>query len=148
LLRYHPLEGRFGKNRVKQQKQAKSIGAEESNNKEAMMRVELRVRNTDLVDAIRRYIEERLNFELSRFKDQVGRVRVKISGLNGPRGGTKKSCRISADFNPIGRVAVREIDLDLYAAIDRAAGRVSRLLGLRLEKVQETNFKSETVLAA
>ena len=97
---------------------------------------------------MRGYIEERLSFELSRFKDQVGRVRVKISGLNGPRGGTKKSCRISADFNPIGRVAVREIDLDLYAAIDRAAARVGRLLGLRLEKVQETNFKSETVLMA
>jgi hypothetical protein len=75
-------------------------------------------------------------------------VRVKISGLNGSRGGTKKSCRIAADFNPIGRVAVREIDLDLHAAIDRAVGRVGRLLGLRLEKVGETNFKSQTVLAA
>ena len=61
------------------------------------MRVELRVRNTDLADAMQRYVEQRLGFELGRFRDQIGRVRVKISGLNGSRGGTKNSCRISAD---------------------------------------------------
>jgi len=112
------------------------------------MRVELRVRNTDLADAMRGHIEQRLGVELGRFGEQVGRVRVKISGLNGPRGGTKKSCRISADYGPFRRVAVQEVDLDLHAAIDRAAGRIGRLLGQRLEKVQEKKFRSETALAA
>lgn len=112
------------------------------------MRVELRVRKTDLADAMQSYVEQRLGFELGRFSDQLGRVRVKISGLNGPRGGTKNSCRISADVMPVGRVAVQETDLDLHAAIDRAAGRVGRLLGQRFEKVQATRFESEKALAA
>ena len=112
------------------------------------MRVELRVRNTDLADAMQGYIEQRLGVELGRFGEQVGRVRVKISGLNGPRGGTKKGCRISADYGAFGRVAVREVDLDLHAAIDRAAERIGRLLGQRLEKVQEKKFRSEAALAA
>ena len=112
------------------------------------MRVELRVRDTDLADALRTYIERRLGFALGYFGDEVGRVRVKVSGLNGSRGGTKKSCRISADFNPLGRVAVQETDLDLHAAIDRAVGRVARSLGQRLERVREANFGAEAVRAA
>jgi hypothetical protein len=52
------------------------------------------------------------------------------------------------DMIPFGRAAVQEVDLDLHAAIDRAAGRVGRLLGQRLEKLLETNFRSETALAA
>ena len=108
---------------------------------EEVMRVELRVRNTDLVDALRGYIERRLGLSLGRFGDQVGRVRVKVSGLNGVRGGTKKSCRMSADLKPLGRVAVHETDLDLHAAIDQAAGRVARLLGQRLEREQESTFR-------
>jgi ribosome-associated translation inhibitor RaiA len=107
------------------------------------MRVELRVRNADLADALRGYIEWRLGLSFGWFGDQVGRVRVKVSGLNGPRGGTKKSCRISADLKPFGRVAVHETDLDLHAAIDHAASRVGRLLGQRLEKEKESTFGSE-----
>jgi len=112
------------------------------------MRVELRVRNTDLADALRTYIERRLDFVLGHLGDQVGRVRVKISGLNGPRGGTKKSCRISADFKPFGRVAVQETDLDLHAAIDRAVARIGRLLGQRIERVREARFGMEAMHAA
>jgi len=112
------------------------------------MRVELRVRDTDLADALRTYIERRLGFALGHFGDQVGRVRVKVSGLNGSRGGTKRSCRISADFKPLGRVAVQETDLDLHAAIDRAVGRLARSLSQRLERVQEANFAAEVVRVA
>jgi ribosome-associated translation inhibitor RaiA len=112
------------------------------------MRVELRVRNTDLVDVLRGYIERRLGLSLDRFGDQVGRVRVKVSGLNGARGGTKKSCRMSADLKPFGRVAVHETDLDLHAAIDQAANRVGHLLGQRLEREKESTFGSEAAGAA
>jgi ribosomal subunit interface protein len=112
------------------------------------MRIELRVRNTEMADALRTYIERRLAFALGHFGDHVGRVRVKVSGLNGPRGGTKKSCRISADLKPFGRVAVQEIDLDLHAAIDRAISRVGRLLGQRLARVQEGRFGTEAVHVA
>ena len=112
------------------------------------MRVELRVRNTDLAEALRGYIERRLGLSLDRFGGRVGRVRVKVSGLNGGRGGTKKSCRISMDLNPFGRVAVHETDLDLHAAIDGAASRVGRLLGQRLEKEKALTFGSEAVREA
>ena len=112
------------------------------------MRVELKVRNTDLADALRGYIERCLESALGRFGEQVGRVRVKISGLNGSRGGTKKSCRISADIKPFGRVAVQETDLDLHNAIEQAASRIGRLAGQRIERIQDINFRTEILRTA
>lgn len=111
------------------------------------MRVELRVRNTDLTEALSDYIERRLRIAFGRLDEQVDRVRVKVSGLNGPRGGTRKSCRISVSFKPFGRVAVQETDLDLHSAIDRAANRVARLLSQRLEKAQALGRESEKLAA-
>src|SRR5207244_10569320 len=106
-----------------------NIGSEEKT-----MQLELKVRNTDLADALQRYIEQRLSFELGRYGDRVGRVVVKVSGLSGSRGGTKKSCRISAELEPFGRVAVQETDLDLHAAVDRAAGRIRRWFAQSVER--------------
>ena len=90
------------------------------------MQLELKIGNTDLADALQRYIEQRLSFELGRYGDRVGRVVVKVSGLSGSRGGTKKSCRISAELEPFGRVALQETDLDLMPLlIVRQGGSVA-----------------------
>jgi len=112
------------------------------------MRVELRVRDVDLAGALREYIVRRLDFALGRFGERVGRVRVKISGLNGTRGGTIASCRISADVLPFGRVALQETELDLYAAIDGAVNRLGRLLSQRFERLRESKEDTELVSAA
>lgn len=112
------------------------------------MRVELRVRNVDLAEALREYIVRTLDFTLGRFGERVGRVRVKISGLNGARGGTIASCRISADLKQFGRVALQETDLDLYAAIDSAVTRLGRLLSQRLERLRESKEDTELASAA
>ena len=98
------------------------------------MQVELRIRNADLVNILRGYTDRRLRFALSRFGDRVGRVVVRVSECTGTDQSTVKSCHISAEFRPFGQVAARETDPDLYTAIDRAAGRVGRLFGLRLAR--------------
>ncbi len=112
------------------------------------MRVDLKVRNTDMAGALQGYIQHRLEIDLGRFSEEVGRVRVKVSGVNGPRGGTKRSFRISAEFKPFVPVTVHETDLDLYAAIDRATGRMGRLLRQRLEKLHESRFTAQIMVAA
>ena len=96
------------------------------------MQAELRIRNMDLADVLQGYIDRRLRFALSRFGDRVGLVLVTLSDFNGTDGRVVKSCHISAELKPFGRVAARETDPDLYMAIDRSAGRVGRLFALRL----------------
>ena len=112
------------------------------------MQLTLQVRNSDLAGALRGYIDRRLRFALSRFGDHVGRVVVKISGLNGSRGGTRKGCHIAVDMKPVGRVVAHETDLDLYVAIDRATGRIGRLFSQRLQRSAESSFVRQTVRAA
>lgn len=108
------------------------------------MQVELRVHNTDIADALRGYIERRLKSAAGRFLDQVVRIRVSVSGLKGPRGGTKTSCRISADVKALGRLVVQESDLDAHSAIDHAAARLGRLLTQRMERAEELDRLSKT----
>ena len=101
------------------------------------MQVELRIRNTDLTNVLRSYAERRLRFALSRFGDRTGRVVVTVSEFEGPDQGIATNCHISADIRPFGQVAARETDSDLYAAIDRAAGRLGRLFTSRLGRVKD-----------
>jgi putative sigma-54 modulation protein len=112
------------------------------------MQVDLRIRNTDLTNVLRSYAERRLRFALSRFGDRAGHVVVTVSELKSADHGIATNCRISADIRPFGQVAARETDPDLYAAIDRAAGRIGRLFTSRLgrakDEVQELMTTSRT----
>lgn len=101
------------------------------------MQVELRIQNTDLTNVLRSYAERRLRFALSGFGDRTGRVVVTVSELESPDQGSATNCHISADIRPFGQGAARETDPDLYAAIDRAAGRLGRLFTSRLGRVQD-----------
>lgn len=101
------------------------------------MQLELIIRNADLARILRNYAERRLHFALSRFGDRVERVMVTISEQAETQPNAGRTCHISAEFKPFGQVAAEEADPDVYAAIDRAASRVGRLLGSRLERTQE-----------
>lgn len=90
------------------------------------MNVEVRIQGTDLADAIRRYAVRRIRFALGRFAPRVGRVVVRISDINGARGGVDQCCQISADFMPKGKLVLDEVDADLFSAIDRASERIGQ----------------------
>jgi ribosomal subunit interface protein len=100
------------------------------------MQMELVIRNADLFRILRHYAARRLHFALSRFGDRVARAMVTVSEADTKRN-TGRSCQISVDLKPFGRVAAQETGPDVYAAIDRAAGRIRRLLALRLERSKE-----------
>lgn len=101
------------------------------------MQVELIIRNADLAKILRDYADRRLHFALSRFGDRVDRVMVKVS--ESPEGEriSERHCSIRVDLKPFGQVFAQETDPDVYAAIDRAAGRIGRLLASRLKKNTE-----------
>ncbi len=87
------------------------------------MVVEIRSRKFVITESVRRHVERRLHFALSRFAD-VERAAVCLGDLNGPKGGADKFCRICTELNS--RVAVvEEIQPDMYVAITRAAHRLA-----------------------
>lgn len=105
------------------------------------MYVSTRINDADLAEAFKTHVERRLRFSLGRFGGRVGQVIVRIEG----EGRTGKSCRISTEVLPFGRVEVHESGPDLFAAIDRATGRIGRLFGRELERARQSRVGRESV---
>jgi ribosome-associated translation inhibitor RaiA len=108
------------------------------------MQLELRIGDVDWNEILRNYVERRLKFALGRFGGRVGRVVVRA----GARAPGENHCRISAEILPFGRVVVQETDHDLFAAIDRATGRIGRKFGRELMRVREANTGRESIRLA
>jgi len=98
------------------------------------MKLDIRGRQMQVTPAMRRHTERRLRFALGRFGTRLDRVTVRLFDVNGPRGGTDKWCRISVGLPATATVVVEDGDSDLYAAIDRAAERVGRMVGRRVQR--------------
>jgi putative sigma-54 modulation protein len=107
------------------------------------MHIEFRIQNTDPAEVLKGYIERRLRFALGRFGDRVAQVSVRICG-----NANERECRIATELRPFGRVAVRESDSDLFAAVDRAVGRVGRLFGQELQRLREARTSRESIKIA
>jgi len=99
------------------------------------MHIDLDIRNIDLASVLRNYADRQLRFVLSRLGHRVERIVVTLSPVNGQ--GKEHNCQISVDLLPFRRVATEEADSDLHAAIDRAVGRLGRLLTSRLGRERD-----------
>ena len=95
------------------------------------MRLQIHSSPFSLSPGLQARICRRLDFALSRIQRGITGVTVRLRDLNGPRGGVDKQCAIEAHLRR-GRIClVEDTDTDLYAAIDRAAGRLGRLVAHR-----------------
>lgn len=90
------------------------------------MRIVIKALGFKLTTALRVFIQEHLLQMLARRADAVRSVIVRLSDLNGPRGGEDKLCRIQVDL--LGRQLqfAEAVRSDAYAAIAEASRRASR----------------------
>ena len=104
------------------------------------MLIAIHARGFPLTDAIKDHVHKRLGYTLARGGDRIGRVVVRLSDLNGPRGGIDKRCLIEIRLDGLSTVVVEDVQSDLYTAIDRATGRAARTINRRL--AQESSRRS------
>lgn len=90
------------------------------------MRLEVRALTGDLSDDLKEQVERRLRFSLARFSDRVSRVTACLADQNGPRGGVDQCCRIKVHLFPRGKIMAEATDVDMPAAVSRAADRIAR----------------------
>jgi putative sigma-54 modulation protein len=109
------------------------------------MEIEIRIQGTDLAEAIRRYAGRRIRFALGRFASRVGRVTMRISDINGVRGGVDQCCHITADIAAKGQVVVDQVDADLFTAIDRASERIGEALKREIQRTRDGRNRRECV---
>ena len=100
------------------------------------MQIVIQARGLGLTSELRQHIERRFRFALDWARYQALRVSVRLSDLNGPRGGEDKRCHVQVAVPGSTDVVIEDTDVDLYVAIDRAASRTGRTLARRMERQQ------------
>lgn len=101
------------------------------------MRTAIHIRNSDLTDDLREYVEHRLAFALSQFPEHIRGV-VVLPDINGPKGGINRRCSLSVRLNGRSDFVIEETDADFRVEVNRAADRSKRTLVRRLRRVCDT----------
>jgi len=103
------------------------------------MQIDIQARNFSVTQAMRAHVERRLGYALSSCYNHVMRILVRLSDINGPRGGSDKRCHIEVTLPGQATVVVEDTEPDLYVAINRAAERTSRTVVRRLARRRDLN---------
>lgn len=91
----------------------------------------------DLTEGLHDYVRKRLAYSLSHGAACIGRVIVRLSAINDPRGDVGKRCHLELRLKGLSEVVIEDTEADLYLAIDRAAERAGRTLARRLVRSQQ-----------
>lgn len=108
------------------------------------MNLQIQAQDFTLTDGLREHVTTRLSYGLNHGRDVVTRIVVRLSDVNGPRGGEDKRCRIEVRLKGAPSLVVEDTQTDMYAAIDRAADRVGRALDRHLARRHEFPVVSAT----
>lgn len=92
------------------------------------MRIEIQARDFSLTYALRSHIERRLGYAFSSYYHYIECINVRLSDINGPRGGSDKRCHLHIVLPNHSDVVVLDTESDMYVAIDRATARARRVV--------------------
>lgn len=101
------------------------------------MQMDIQSQGFSLTQGIRDYVMKRLAYTLAHGDAAITRIIVRLSDINGPRGGDDKRCLVEIRLKAASTVVIEDTEGDLYVAIDRAAERAGRTLGRRLARQRE-----------
>ena len=100
------------------------------------MQIDIQARDFSLTDALRSHAERRLRFALTCCDDHIQRVVIRLSDINGPRGGADKRCHLRVVLDGLPDVVIEDIETNLYVAIDRAVDRAGRTVVRKIDRQQ------------
>lgn len=101
------------------------------------MQMEMRTLNFKLSDDLKDHLESRLRSSLGRIADQIDRLRISISDVNGPRGGIDKRCLVAVALIPRGEIMVESSGSNPVAVIADTVKR-TKLAVIRTLKRQRS----------
>ncbi|HET9697681.1 MAG TPA: HPF/RaiA family ribosome-associated protein [Terriglobales bacterium] len=97
------------------------------------MKLRLVARGVELTAELKDYVTRRVHFALGRFAGKINSVSVRLSDLNGPRGGIDKSCDIRVDVGFPQAVIVCERHHNIHAAVAFAVEKADRAVKRQLD---------------
>ena len=99
--------------------------------------ITLRARGFTTTASLKDYVGRRLGFALDRFEERIQRVQVRLSDINGPRGGSDKRCQLVVQMDDLPAIVVEDTNADLYIAIDKAIGRAVHTVSRNVARHRE-----------
>lgn len=103
------------------------------------MQVDIQSLGFSLTPALSAYARKRIDYALSFASAHISRLTLRLSDINGSRGGEDKRCLIELRVKGAPDIVIEDVEADLYAAIDRATERARRTLTRRLSKARDTS---------
>ena len=97
--------------------------------------------NISVSAALKNYTERRLRSVMGKTFMACNEVEVRLSDVNGPRGGADKECGIRVTLHRAGVVFVRAIGEDAYATVDKAASRLKLAVARRIGRSRSIRRK-------
>ena len=100
------------------------------------MQIDIQTQGFTLTEALKAHVRRRLKTALAARDDHIVHAQVRLSDINGPRGGVDKCCQLRIQLAGTSSVIVRDVSADMYAAIDKASRRISSSVGRRLSRMR------------
>ena len=102
------------------------------------MEVQIKARGLPAAKTLRNHASRRIRNALGRFGHAVQSVTVRLSDINGPRGGADKLCRIVIQMKSRS-IVMEELGNDMRRVIDRLSERVQFNVSRQMEKISRVN---------
>ena len=83
---------------------------------------------------LRDFVERRLRFVIRRLAWLVPRAKVRLTDVNGPRGGVDKRCQLELKTEHVGTVNIIALAQDWRAALETALARAYKVLVRNVER--------------
>lgn len=102
------------------------------------MQIDIHARHFSLTNAMKNYTKCQLDFALAEREHYIQRVIIRLSDINGPRGGRDKRCLLLITLVNLPTVVIDNIEKDLYFSIDQAIDRASQAVERKIERQQSS----------
>ena len=105
------------------------------------MQITINGNKTHLEEATTLRMERRLYFALGRFGNAINRISVRLTDINGPKGGPDKHCLIVVKLRKGGEIVVQGKGLKSDMALNHCADRISRAVDRELSRRRRTPIR-------
>lgn len=98
------------------------------------MQIFIQSRSFSLTQALRRHVEQKIKAALERRADDIMRINVRLSDINGPHGGIDKRCFVHVVVPHQADIIIEETQNNLYSAVHSACARARSVLSRKLSR--------------
>ncbi len=105
------------------------------------MKIDITMQQTCSDNNISCQVARRVRFALSRFGTSIRTIKVRITDINGPKGGIDKRCVVSVKLTAVGEIVVQSEGENLFSALNYCLSRAARSINRNLERRRDTPIR-------